>query len=42
MNRIPAHWKAKLQIAKINVGKPFYLNEQSFKDEEITDISKKL
>ena len=27
ISRIPQHWKAKLQIAKINVGKPFYLNE---------------
>lgn len=30
--KIPQKWKKPLKIAKINKGKPFYLNEESFKD----------
>ena len=33
--RIPALWRTPLTIAKVNVGKPFYLSEQAMQDEEL-------
>ena len=31
-HRLPAVWKKPLNIAKVNVGKPFYLDVQAFDD----------
>lgn len=37
---IPPKWRKPFKIAKLNVGKPFYLNEEEFNDEEITNVTK--
>ncbi len=41
-SRFPAVWKQPLTIAKVNIGKPFYLSEDSLKDEEMENIGKEL
>ena len=38
---MPAHWKKPFTIAKINVGTPFYLNQEDFKDDELDDLRQK-
>lgn len=39
---IPAKWKKPLNIAKLNVGKPFYLNQDTLKDEEFIRVEKEI
>lgn len=39
---IPAKWRKPFKVAKLNVGKPFYLNEEEFKDDEIVTITKEI
>lgn len=34
-NEVPKHMKKPLTIKQLNIGKPFYLNEKDFKDQEI-------
>lgn len=34
-SRLPTIWKHPLKIAKVNVGKPFYLSDNALKDEEL-------
>lgn len=38
ITNVPAHLKKPLTIAKINVGTPFYLNQDDFKDEELDKL----
>lgn len=41
-DKIPPVWKQPLTIAKINVGKPFYLSESELTDEEMDQINSDL
>ncbi len=41
-SRFPEIWRQPLKIAKINIGKPFYLHENELKDEEIEQIDKEI
>lgn len=35
-------WKHPLNIAKVNVGKPFYLSENALKDEELEKVKEEM
>lgn len=39
---MPTVWKQPLTIAKVNVGKPFYLSENALKDEELEKVKEEL
>lgn len=41
ITNVPAHMKVPLTIAKINVGTPFYLNKEDFKDEALDELREK-